>query len=162
MVYRRAVKVLSMKCGNMPKIDKRWHSDFEKCTTPQDNAGCVFDSYIPVFLLRSRMAATGPDPETKPHELLLWLPSQLSTQSHRRATTRIEWKLRHAQAYDPCPCSSASPNRAYLYKFRTASFVDKDQHSSTKCHRNITAKINVAHQSIEQRTQRLWPVTRAL
>src|SRR5882757_2656671 len=150
MVYRRAVKVLSNEMWEHAQDRQKMAFRLRKnALLRKINAWLPYlILYIPgVSLLRSRMAATGPDPETKPHELLLWLPSQLSTQIPTdERLRRIEWKLRHAQAYESLSrVRQHLQTRAYLYKFKDR-FI-RGQGPNTRARNaieSITAKINVA------------------
>ncbi|PPQ86895.1 hypothetical protein CVT26_007830 [Gymnopilus dilepis] len=104
--------------------------------------------YIPgVSLARSRMATTSPDPELKPQDVTLWLPSQVPSEIPvNERLRRVEWKLRHAQAYESLSrLRQHLQARAYLYKFKDR-FI-RGQGANTRARNTIdavTAKINAA------------------
>lgn len=83
----------------------------------------------------------------KPHLIPLWLPSQINGRvSIDRSLVNIEWKLRHAQAYESLDSLRHYLQvRAYLYKFKDR-FV-RGQGANTRARNTINgvqAKIDAA------------------
>lgn len=90
---------------------------------------------------------TGSASSIKPHLIPLWLPSQINGRvSIDTSLVNIEWKLRHAQAYESLDSLRHYLQvRAYLYKFKDR-FV-RGQGANTRARNTINgvqAKIDAA------------------